>query len=64
MRRMMAAGVRPDAGRAARFGASAWATGGFDRLADAARDIPLLKTPERSWPHATWNPGNVGKNES
>jgi FtsP/CotA-like multicopper oxidase with cupredoxin domain len=48
MRRMMAAGVRPDAGRAGR---SAWATGGFDRLAHAARDFPLLKTPERSRPH-------------
>jgi len=35
--------VRPDAGRATHFSTSARSTGGFEH---AARDLPLLKTPE------------------
>ena len=62
MRRTTTAEVRPDAGGATRFSASARSTGGFDRLPctrtrfgvaqDARRDDPGLAT--------TRNRGNVG----
>ena len=47
MRRTTTAEVRPDAGRATRFSASARSIGGFDRLPCTRHAIwCLLKTPE------------------
>jgi hypothetical protein len=54
--------VRLEAGKAARFSASAQSTDWFDPCAHAERDLPLPAPGEGAilGPTTTPNPGNVG----
>ena len=54
--------VRLDAGRAAHFRATAWASDCFDACCARGAQFTVAKTPEEGdpGPTTTWNLGNVG----